>query len=313
LSFHCNVEEEFIRVAFTYDPEKVRRIKEIPGRRYDPEKKAWLIPKPQWRTFRRIFRDSPVRFPAEQTYEAWLLEHPTCIEPVRRVDGFKGALYPFQAVAVGFLTSRKHCLLADDLGLGKTICSIAASLELKNQGLASRVLVFCPKTIITQWMQECRRFSDETVIPIVGTKQQRIAAYSHASHANAFYAVTNYETPLREAENLAALNPDVVVLDEAQRIKNYRAKTTKQIKKHFSPEYRWALTGTPFDRSFVLFRKTGFQCVDHISRPLSTEQFLPQQVNPGEDGTAAARKKPRPLRLQEDEAVKTMRKEAADC
>jgi len=242
-------ESNMIRLSFPYDPGYVQRIKTLPKpfRRYDPETKTWIIPRPQWRNFLSIFKDVPIQIPYEQIGEFSFLEDPWEIPSISNIRGFRGELYPFQTRGVGFLVTRKCCLLADELGLGKTVQSIAASLELRNGGLASRVLIFCPKTLIRQWYTEILRFAGEEAILIMGDRRQRRAAISTCMARDAFFAVTNYATVLREAEDLAKLHPDITILDEVTRIKNYRAKTTRMIKQHFRTPYRWALSGTPME------------------------------------------------------------------
>jgi len=237
--------EGSVRLSFSYNPDYIQRIKSIPYRRYDPETRTWLIPKPQWRNFLRIFRDVQVQIPDDQTEEFSFLENPWKIPSISKVEDFKGELYSFQQKGVGFLITRKKCLLADELGVGKTIQAIAASLELRNRGLARRVLVFCPKTLVTQWMEEIYRFTGESAVAIVGNREQRRMAYELCE--GKFFVITNYATVLREAEELAKLHPDVTILDEVTRIKNFRAKTTRQIKKYFRTPYRWALSGTPME------------------------------------------------------------------
>jgi len=248
VSVYADLEYEQIRVAFQYDPELVQRIKQIPGRKFDPETKTWLLPQPQWKNFVQAFKDVGLEVPPEQFEDLQQLEHPT-FQPITQIQDFKGTLYPFQAEAVGFLISRKRCLLADEMGLGKTISAIASALELRNYELIRRVLVFCPKTIITQWVNEYKRFADERAVAIEGDKAQREHAYRQASAT--FFVITNYETVLREASKLADLKPDLVILDEAQRIGTYNAKTTKQINAHFKTPYRWALTGTPLENALA--------------------------------------------------------------
>lgn len=164
-------------------------------------------------------------------------------ESVDTVQGFLAQLYPFQADAVGFLITRKQGLLADEMGLGKTICSIAAALELRNHGLAQRILILCPKTILAQWANEIQRFTGEAATIIAGPSDERARSYLNAG----FWVITNYETMLRDAKQLAELHPTIVVLDEAQRIGSYNAQTTRKIKTYLRPEYRWALTGTPIE------------------------------------------------------------------
>jgi len=242
-------ESNMIRLSFPYDPNYVQRIKTLPKPfcSYDPETKTWMIPRPQWRNFMSLFKDVPVQIPEEQADEFSFLEDPWKIPSISNIEGFRGELYPFQKKGVGFLVTRKSCLLADELGLGKTVQSIAASLELRNRGLASRVLIFCPKTLIRQWHAEIRRFGGEEAILIMGDRRQRRAAYSACMTKTEFFAVTNYATVLKEAKDLAKLRPDITILDEVTRIKNYRAKTTRMIKQHFRTTYRWALSGTPME------------------------------------------------------------------
>ena len=248
MSVTVDLEDEEIRVAFRYDPELVERIREIPGRRYDPRTRTWLIPQPQWRAFTDAFDDVRLYIPPEHLEDIHRLEDPS-FAPIAQIEGFKGVLYPFQAEVVGFLTPRRRCLLAAEMGLGKPVCAIAASQELRVRGLLKRALVFCPKTIITQWVMEYSRFTGEKATAITGNRAQRGEAYGRASET--FFVVTNYETALREALLLTELKPDLVVLDEAQRIGTYNAKTTRLINAHFKPRYRWALTGTPLENSLT--------------------------------------------------------------
>jgi len=239
--------EGSVRLSFSYNPDYIQRIKTIPYRRYDPETRTWTIPRPQWRNFLRIFKNVPIQIPDEHAEEFSFLEDPWKIPSISDIKGFRGELYPFQTKGVGFLVTRKCCLLADELGSGKTVQSIAASLELRNRGLISRVLVFCPKTLIRQWCDEYCRFTGESAVAMLGNRAQRRLAYELCGEREKFFAVTNYATALREAEDLAELHPDVTILDEVTRIKNYRAKTTRMIKRYFRTPYRWALSGTPME------------------------------------------------------------------
>jgi SNF2 family DNA or RNA helicase len=244
VSIQASLEGDQIRVKFPYDVELLDRIRSIPGRRWDMASKSWIVPKPQWRALRQSFDD--IQVPPEQEEALKSLESARW-PSIDRVEGFSGVLYPFQAEAVGFLVERKRCLLADEMGLGKTVSSIAALLELRRRGEISRALIFCPKTIIYQWMTEFKRFTGEDAVPIVGDRDQRAESLGQASKS--FLNITNYETVLRMGEQLADLQPDVVVLDEAQRIGSYDAKTTRQIRSLFKPPLRWALTGTPMENS----------------------------------------------------------------
>lgn len=128
-----------------------------------------------------------------------------------------------------------------------TVSTIAALQQLRNQGKVKRALVFAPKSVIPQWMNEYKRFTGERGVDITGNKEARSFALAKAH--GSFFVITNYETVLHDAGALSSLNPDAVVLDESQRIGNYKAKTTKAIKKFFHPRFRFSLSGTPIENA----------------------------------------------------------------
>ena len=158
------------------------------------------------------------------------------------VDVLKLPLYPYQMLGVLFLALTERALLADDMGLGKTIQAIAAAVFLKRQGKLSRILVVCPASVKLQWAKEIQRFSHETVTVIGGTKARRMKQYD----AGSTFTVLNYELLLRDFAAISALQPNLMILDEAQRIKNWRAQTTQLIKQ-LSSDYAYVLTGTPVE------------------------------------------------------------------
>ncbi|MGA9350753.1 MAG: SNF2-related protein [Anaerolineae bacterium] len=158
------------------------------------------------------------------------------------IDVLKLPLYPYQMLGTLFLTFTRRALLGDDMGLGKTIMAIAASIFLKQQGKLSRVLIICPASLKLQWAKEIERFSDESVTVMTGAKKKREKLYAEDST----FTVLNYELVLRDFDLIRSLEPGLIVLDEAQRIKNWRAKTTQLIK-NLTSEYAYVLTGTPLE------------------------------------------------------------------
>lgn len=159
-----------------------------------------------------------------------------------RLDLLKLPLYPYQAVGTLFLAFTERALLADDMGLGKTPQSIAAAHLLKEWHEIKRVLVITPASVKLQWGKEIERFTDESYTVITGNKARRAQQYAQES----FFTITNYELVLRDLEHVHALKPDLVILDEAQRIKNWRAKTSQAIKELPHP-FAFVLTGTPLE------------------------------------------------------------------
>ena len=158
------------------------------------------------------------------------------------IDVLKLPLYPYQMLGTLFLAFTRRALLGDDMGLGKTIQAIAASVFLKGQGKLARVLIVCPASLKLQWAREIARFSNEGVTVMTGPKKKREKLYAEDST----FTVLNYELVLRDFDLIRSLKPDLIVLDEAQRIKNWRAKTTQLIK-NLTSEYAYVLTGTPLE------------------------------------------------------------------
>lgn len=151
-------------------------------------------------------------------------------------------LYPYQKQGALFAAKAGRCLIADDMGLGKTIQSIAAVEILAHTSRIERVLVVCPAALKYQWKEEIERFTGRTAMAIEGLKHVRAGQYG----AESFYKITNYDTVHRDLDLIGGWQPDLVILDEAQRIKNWetrRAKCVKQI----DTAYAIVLTGTPLE------------------------------------------------------------------
>lgn len=160
--------------------------------------------------------------------------------PLRHL--LKVPLYDFQIHGALFLACRGRCILGDDMGLGKTPQTMAAiELLAKERGI-QRVLVIAPASVKYQWEGEIRKFTDRSVQVIEGLRDDRDQLYAQET----FYRLVNYEQVVRDLDALNAWHPDVVVLDEAQRIKNWEAKTSRAVKKLRS-RYALVLTGTPLE------------------------------------------------------------------
>ena len=154
----------------------------------------------------------------------------------------KVPLYPFQMRGVLFAASRGRTIIADDMGLGKTIQAIgAAELLARHRGI-SRALVICPASVKHQWLTEINRFSDRSAVVIDGSSERRGALYN----SEAFFKIVNYELVRRDLDSVSALLPDLIILDEAQRIRNWETATARTIKLLRS-RYALVLTGTPLE------------------------------------------------------------------
>jgi hypothetical protein len=155
----------------------------------------------------------------------------------------KVPLFPYQREGMLHLAFAERALLADEMGLGKTIQAIAACALLHRLGKAARVLIVTPASLKTEWEEQIQRFTALPYQLVFGGRTARLAAYAGAP----FFTIVNYEQMLADAlEVNARLKPEVVVLDEAQRIKNWSAKTTQAVKRLRS-RYAFVLTGTPIE------------------------------------------------------------------
>ncbi len=155
-------------------------------------------------------------------------------------------LFPYQREGMLHLAFTERALLADEMGLGKTIQAIAACALLHRLGQARRVLVVTPASLKTEWEEQIRKFTTLNYQIVFGGKIGRLKAYDQSS-ATPFFTIVNYEQMVADTLDVnARLAPDVVVLDEAQRIKNWSTKTAQAVKRLRS-RYAFVLTGTPIE------------------------------------------------------------------
>ena len=154
-------------------------------------------------------------------------------------------LFPYQREGMLHLAFTERALLADEMGLGKTIQAIAACVLLHRLGRAKRVLVVTPASLKTEWEEQIRRFTALSLQIVYGGRLPRLACYD-ADRAP-FFTLCNYEQIVADSLDInSRLQPDIVVLDEAQRIKNWSTKTAQAVKRLRS-RYAFVLTGTPLE------------------------------------------------------------------
>ena len=151
-------------------------------------------------------------------------------------------LFPYQQDGVMHLARAGRALLADDMGLGKTVQAIAACEVLRRRGEAQRVLIVTPASLKDQWAKELQTYAGENAVVVGGGPGARRQALS----SDAPYKILNYELTWRELQELQALDADVLVLDEAQRAKNFRTKTAATLRA-IPSKFLFVLTGTPVE------------------------------------------------------------------
>ena len=152
-------------------------------------------------------------------------------------------LHPYQEIGSRFLARTGRCFLADDMGLGKTIQAIAAALLLRRTTGCVKVLVVCPASLKHQWRREIHKTCDERASVVEGPRTRRLALYENWRRG---FLILNYELVLRDLDAIRRAGADLVILDEAQRIKNWGTKTARAIKQ-LPSKHAFILTGTPLE------------------------------------------------------------------
>lgn len=156
--------------------------------------------------------------------------------------------FDFQYRGVAFLFPRHNAILADEMGLGKTMQAITTIRVLIRSGLLKNALLICPKPLVTNWKRELGLWAPEIPVAIVeGNQAKREWQWRNDKTP---LKIANYELVVRDSEVVTQLEKpfDLVVTDEAQRIKNKGNVTSKTIRA-ISRKRSWALTGTPIENS----------------------------------------------------------------
>ena len=175
------------------------------------------------------------------------LESPQKMSLQKTPGTFKGTLRDYQQVGfswMGFMASLgMGCCLADDMGLGKTIQFIAFMLARKREGPS---LLVCPTSLMSNWEHELKRFSPSLKVLVHHGSERRKGRHFGKIAQKYDLVITTYALACRDSKDFSAYPWDVLVLDEAQNIKNHFTKQTKSIKK-MQARTRIALTGTPVE------------------------------------------------------------------
>ncbi|MDR9403166.1 MAG: DEAD/DEAH box helicase, partial [Halothece sp. Uz-M2-17] len=173
------------------------------------------------------------------------------LTPIEKPASFRGELRPYQSRGAGWLAFLQKwglgACLADDMGLGKTIQTIALLLHLKEkEELSAPVLLVCPTSVLGNWEREVQRFSTNCST-LIHYGEKRKQGKPFAKQAQKYdLVITSYALAQRDATTLKNLGWEGIILDEAQNIKNPKAKQSKAVR-GLEANFRIALTGTPLE------------------------------------------------------------------
>jgi non-specific serine/threonine protein kinase len=176
-------------------------------------------------------------------------------EGLARVDpgrALRGTLRPYQHAGVQWLyllaKLNLGACLADDMGLGKTIQVLSLLLALKNETSGKRkpCLLVAPASLLANWAAEIERFAPSLRALVAHPSSAPAGKRNHADDLGDVDLVITSYGYLARAPWLSATPWQIVILDEAQAIKNPTAKQTRRVK-DLTAEARIALTGTPIE------------------------------------------------------------------
>ncbi|MCL1919299.1 MAG: SNF2-related protein, partial [Peptococcaceae bacterium] len=187
-----------------------------------------------------------VRDKVERVYEQSMLRE---LEQTHKPDysQIKMRLFPYQKEGVEFALFKKVAIIADEMGLGKTVQAATAAVLKKNIFGFNKTLVVCPATLKSQWKKEIEAFTHEKALIVNGTPKEREVQYLDDSY---FFLIVNYETILRDSLAINKAGVDFLILDEAQRVKNFETKTSSSVKR-LQAKHTLVITGTPIENRLI--------------------------------------------------------------
>ena len=155
----------------------------------------------------------------------------------------KAKLYQYQIDGVRYALFRKAAVIADEMGLGKTLQAIATAILKADIFGFTKVLIVSPSSLKEQWKREIEKFTDHRALVIAGSKEQRRRLIEEDG---TLFKITNYEALMRDVLVLGRWKPDFIILDEAQRIRNFETKTHQAVLS-IPHAHSLVITGTPLE------------------------------------------------------------------
>lgn len=242
-----------------YNKQLVEAIRNIPGRQWRKEIKRWEIPMGEITSAIRVLKGAGWEYKVTPELKRVIVADREKKEELLALKfedtvhfnppGFRSELRPFQKVGALFLVKAGRAVLADDMGLGKSIQALAAVVALQ----VNRTLVLAPATLVDNWEKEIlKHVPGIHYIKITDEKREVRQALWETPVEEPTLWITNYEKLLHDWDMMPH-RWDAIVADEvSSRIKNYRTQQTKNLKR-LDAEYRFGLTGTPIENALVEF------------------------------------------------------------
>jgi ERCC4-related helicase len=252
VEIYCDPLDKY-HITYFYKGRLDSQVKVLLDKYFD--EKAYILPE-QYRQFVRFLDEAreykkilvrpEVEEKIEKYFETLELERLSAtIQPDFSL--IKGKMYNYQKEGILFSVFKKGSIIADEMGLGKTFQAISTAVLKKKIFDFKSVLVICPASLKYQWRSEIRKFSTLDAQIVEGPRKKRHEMYKKPTQ---YFIIANYEAILRDITIIKQFPPDMVILDEAQRIKNYDTKTSHAVKA-IPRQHSLVITGTPIENRLI--------------------------------------------------------------
>ncbi|HMP30636.1 MAG TPA: DEAD/DEAH box helicase, partial [Saprospiraceae bacterium] len=159
----------------------------------------------------------------------------------------KVELFPYQKEGVKFCLFKKGAIIADEMGLGKTLQAISVAIMKRKYFGFTKTMIICPSSVKYQWKSEILKFTGEEAIVVEGLPGDRAKMYKNEAY---YFFIANYEQVMRDKLTINESGFQFIILDEAQKIKNYETKISSAITS-LNKEHGLVLTGTPIENKLI--------------------------------------------------------------
>ncbi len=244
-------DNQFI-IKFAYNPTLVSAVKNIPGRRFNPEEKNWTVPKESAIEISQFISDN--KFTANELTQEVIKKHinkaNSILEEskavsaeieIPRPDGLE--YLPYQKAGIQFALNRNNTLFGDQMGLGKTIEAIGVC---NADETANSILIICPASLKINWQREFKKWD---------TKNLSIGI-ANSIFPDTDVVIINYDILKKHRHFIHSKEWDILIIDEVHYLKNSKALRTKEVfgfqkgklEERISPitaRKKLFLTGTP--------------------------------------------------------------------